>query len=193
LEVEQSGKSGCLSGNSTRCCQEGGFFLNPSPCFLALIASPDIVEARTIGECCPWLMNKGRCPAIAARCRQLTQTLASRGSYILRAKKIGETANRGAGAAKELAYTVPAALLKPTAVFRGVREEGERNWLCYCSVPAQRYDLTTGEIRRIHPGRVFLVFVNDDNIVYNWRWEQADSSHPKLPVNHASRFEEKVL
>ena len=47
----------------------------------------------------------------------------------VRHSKIEWTAKRGVGAAKELAYTVPWTVKHPTAIFRGVREEGERNWL----------------------------------------------------------------
>jgi hypothetical protein len=43
------------------------------------------------------------------------------------------------------------------------------------------------------PGQVFLVFVDDDGIIYNWRWEKADSQDLRLPENHGRRFEERLL
>ena len=112
---------------------------------------------------------------------------------LLRLRKREETARRGMGPTLELAHTLPGALLNPTAIFRGVREEGERNWLCYVSRPAHAYDYRTGDSRIAWPGQVFLVFVTDDRIIYNWRWEKADAEDPSVPEGYASRFEERVL
>ena len=115
------------------------------------------------------------------------------GEVFLRQAKITATAKRGMGAAKELAYLVPFTLQNPTAIFRGVREEGEREWLCYCGQPPDAYNHKTGE--RVPPwlGQVFLVFADDDGIIYNWRWDKADSENLRLPADHARRFEEQVL
>jgi hypothetical protein len=85
------------------------------------------------------------------------------------------------------------ALLAPTAVFRGVREEGERDWLCYVSRPGRAYDYRTGEEVDGWEGQVFLIYVTDDRILYLWVWAQADGDNPNLPVNYASRFEERLL
>jgi hypothetical protein len=112
---------------------------------------------------------------------------------LLRARKVQTTARKGMGAARELGYTVPWALQNPTAIFRGVREEGEASWLCYVSRPTRVYDHRTGELRQPWSGQVFLVFVNNDRIIYNWRWEKADAADPNLPENAAVRFEERVL
>jgi hypothetical protein len=46
----------------------------------------------------------------------------------------------GPGAVRELGFILPEAVLKPTAVFRGVRDEGEAEWLCYVSRPSRSYD-----------------------------------------------------
>jgi hypothetical protein len=112
---------------------------------------------------------------------------------LLRHKKIDSTAKRGMGAARELAYTVPWALLHPTAIFRGLREEGEADWLCYVSVPSQAYDYRTGSLVPAWRGEVFLVFVNDDRIIYHWRWEKADPNNNRLPENSETRFDVKVM
>ena len=111
----------------------------------------------------------------------------------VRVKKAQATARAGMGATRELAFTVPFALQNPTAIFRGVREEGESQWLCYCSVPADAYDFKTHNKRGAWPGQVFLVFVDDDGIVYNWRWEKAHPEDAKLPTDFENRFEQKVL
>lgn len=111
----------------------------------------------------------------------------------VRARKIQETARRGAGVAKELAYTVPWALDHPCAIFRGVREEGEEKWLCYVALPSQAYDYRTGNTVQGWEGEVFLVFVNDDRIIYNWRWEEADPDNKNLPKDCEHRFTERVM
>jgi hypothetical protein len=112
---------------------------------------------------------------------------------LLRNRKMDETAKRGMGAAKELGFTVTWALMHPTAICRGIREEGESQWLCYVSRPSQAYDYRTGDCRRAWEGQVFLVFVDGDRIVYNWRWEKAAADAPELPEGYAARFEERVL
>ncbi len=111
---------------------------------------------------------------------------------LLRSRKIEETARRGSGPAHELGYTVPWAVKNPTAMFRGVREEGEPKWRCYVSRPGRAYDYRTGECRSAWAGEVFLVFVNDDRIIYNWRWEKADPNDADLPEGYASRFDERI-
>lgn len=97
------------------------------------------------------------------------------------------------GAAKELAYLVPLTLQQPTAVSCGVREEGESRWLCYVGLPPDAYNDRTGEQLRPWLGQVFLVFVDGDRIVYNWRWDKADLGDLRLPVDLGRRFEERVL
>ena len=64
---------------------------------------------------------------------------------------------------------MPLTLQQPTAVFRGVREEGESRWLCYVGLPPDAYNHRMGERLRPWLGQVFLVFVDDDRIVYHWR------------------------
>lgn len=97
------------------------------------------------------------------------------------------------GAARELAYLVPFVLQNPTAIFRGVRDEGESQWLCYAGLPEDAFNHRTGERVRPWAGQVFLVFVDDDRIVYNWRWDRSDATSLRLPVDYAERFEERLL
>ncbi len=49
--------------------------------------------------------------------------------------------------------------------------------------------------REIKPwnGKVFLVHLNDEMVVYNWRWEYADITDFELPENYEDRFRERVL
>lgn len=99
--------------------------------------------------------------------------------------------------AKECAYVVPMILQRPTAIFEGLRrdEDEERagyGWRCYCGIPEHAY-CADGTAIRPYPGQVYLVFVNDEGIAYNWRSEQADPDNPRLPVGHQDRFRRQLL
>jgi hypothetical protein len=96
------------------------------------------------------------------------------------------------GAAKDAAYSVREVLIAPKAVFRGVREEGESEWLCYVGIPKHSYT-RDGQTRPPRNGYVFLVFVNQERVAYNWRWEQCDGREATLPQNHEERFVTRVL
>ena len=111
--------------------------------------------------------------------------------------KMDYTARRGLGAAMELADTVRWALRHPRSIFRGVREIEkdvvEDDWLCYVSAPGHAYDYKTGAKRAAWPGEVFLVFVTDDRVIFNWYWCEADKRECYLPSDYENRFLEKVL
>jgi hypothetical protein len=107
-------------------------------------------------------------------------------------RRMEAVAKRGMGAAKDLAFSEREVLTRPTAVFRGIREEGERDWLCYVDTPKHSYT-REGQTRPPRRGRVFLVFVNQDGVAYHRRWEECDPDDPKLPLNHDSRFSERIL
>jgi len=98
----------------------------------------------------------------------------------------------GVGATKVLHEIVPPTLRNPTAVFRGLRDRDAANWLCYVGLPARAYDYETGN--RVPPweNEVFLVFVNDNRVVYSWRWEKSDPCDPRLPKGHESRFDRRL-
>ena len=40
---------------------------------------------------------------------------------------------------------------------------------------------------------MYVVFVNDDNVAYNWRWEKSDPEKPTLPMGYQTRFKTQVL
>jgi hypothetical protein len=106
-------------------------------------------------------------------------------------------ARRSMGHAKECGILVPQVLQNPTAIFEGLRwdEDEDRRgvgWRCYCGVPAQAFN-ADGTTRPAYRGQVYLVFVNDENVAYNWRWEKADPDSPTLPVNYLQRFKERLL
>lgn len=106
-------------------------------------------------------------------------------------------ARRSLGHAKECGLIVPAILQCPTAIFEGLRHDEDEDrrgfgWRCYCGIPDQSYR-ADGTEARPYPGQVYLVFVNDERVAYNWRWETADPDNGKLPINHASRFQKRLL
>ena len=117
--------------------------------------------------------------------------------------RIKHLAKRGNKADLMRITLVDNALAYPKAIFRGIRfEEDEKHschspgWLCYCGYPPSDFR-SPGE-ETVSPARkVFLVFVNEDQIAYNWGWERADfdawDSGKYLPANHQDRFKEQIL
>jgi hypothetical protein len=104
---------------------------------------------------------------------------------------------RSMGHAKECGFIVPMVLQKPTAIFEGLRRDEDEarrgfGWRCYCGVPEQSFR-PDGTPDRPYLGQVYLVFVNDERVAYNWRWEKADPDDPKLPINHQNRFKQRLL
>jgi len=101
------------------------------------------------------------------------------------------------GHAKECAYIVPHILRHPTAVFEGLRRDEDEDrlgygWRCYCGRPVQSYR-ADGTEQNPYPGQVYLVFVNDERIAYNWRWETADAEDFNLPMEYATRFARRLF
>jgi len=112
-------------------------------------------------------------------------------------ERMQAVARRSLGQAKECGYILPVILQKPTAIFEGLRLDDDEDrrgvgWRCYCGMPTVAYR-TDGSERTPWPDQVFLVFVNQENIAYNWRWETADSNDPQLPINHLGRFKRRLL
>jgi len=112
-------------------------------------------------------------------------------------ERMQAVATRSLGQAKECGYLMPQILLSPTAVFEGLKEDDDEDrrgvgWRCYCGVPDKAYH-PDGSQRPPYPGQVFLVFVNEDRVAYNWRWEKADPENLELPQNHAQRFRRRLL
>lgn len=103
---------------------------------------------------------------------------------------------RSMGHAKECAYIVPAILQNPTAVFEGLTQDEDEDqrgvgWRCYCGIPDNAFN-SDGTRRSAYPGQVYLVFINDENIAYNWRWEKGHDADPMLPRNYESRFKQRL-
>jgi hypothetical protein len=74
----------------------------------------------------------------------------------------------------------------PTVVFKGLREEQEAG-LCYAGVPSGSYT-NQGRKKPPLPGKTFLVFLDEEGKVFQWRWEEADPEREGYPENWRDRF-----
>jgi hypothetical protein len=121
----------------------------------------------------------------------------SSGEVLISYDRMQAVARRSMAHAKECGIIVPMILQRPSAVFGGLRQDEDEDrqgvgWRCYCGIPDQAYH-SDGSARPPYPGQVYLVFVNDEGVAYNWRWEKADPDHPELPQNHETRFRKRLL
>lgn len=112
-------------------------------------------------------------------------------------QRMDVVAKQGMGHAKELAFVVPAVLAKPTAVFEGLTSDKDEDrhgvgWLCYVGTPDRSYR-RDGSQAPPWEGEVFLVFVNEERVAYQWGWEECDPADPDLPIDHQARFKQRVL
>lgn len=119
------------------------------------------------------------------------------GEVLVSFERMQAVGRRSMGHAKECGINVPLILQQPTAIFEGLRQDEDEDrrgvgWRCYCGIPEHAY-CSDGTSRSPYPGQVFLVFVNEDSVAYNWRWERADPDDPSLPLNHETRFRARLL
>ena len=92
---------------------------------------------------------------------------------------------------------MPAILQRPKAIFEGLRRDEDEDprsvgWRCYCGIPDSSYR-RDGTETAPYSNQVYLVFVNEDGVAYNWRWEKADADNLNLPVGYQNRFKKQVL
>lgn len=104
---------------------------------------------------------------------------------------------RSKGQILEAAEIVPAVLQNPRAIFEGFCTDGDEDhrgvgWRCYVGLPDRSYTVD-GQKRPPWEDEVFLVFLNEDRVAYNWRWEKCDLDAPNLPKNYADRFKMRLL
>jgi hypothetical protein len=104
---------------------------------------------------------------------------------------------RSMGHAKECGLVVPMVLGNPTAIFEGLRRDQDEDrlgygWRCYCGQPEHSYR-PDGSQAPPYREQVYLVFVNEERVAYNWRWEKADSDDSRLPIGHQIRFKRRLF
>jgi hypothetical protein len=113
-------------------------------------------------------------------------------------ERLQAIAKRSRGQVMEAAEQVPQVLQQHGPEWEGLRNDEDEDrqaggvgWRCYCGVPDRSY---TPDGDRCPPrrGGVFLVFVNEDRVAYNWRWEPADPDDRNLPRGHQTRFRRRL-
>lgn len=112
-------------------------------------------------------------------------------------EKIRALPKLGAGKVKEAGFIVPEVLAKPTAIFQGLTRDADDSkrgagWRCYAGRPGKCFE-DDGRSVPPPPNRVFVVFVNDENVAYNWYWCSSDPSDATLPEGYAERFHERLI
>ncbi len=112
---------------------------------------------------------------------------------------VHESRRRGIQLASELAFILPEVLRNPTAIFMGIRWDADEKlagdvpgWLCYVGLPQKSYDVN-GRETDAYVDKVYLVFVNEDRVVYHYRWDKCCPDNPRLPMGHKTRFRERKI
>jgi len=111
----------------------------------------------------------------------------------VRNKTMDNAVRAGPGKVRELAFTVKDVVENLTAIFRGDRDEGEPDWLIYVGCPDKCFDYKTGDSRRPWAQEVFVAKFDKYRILQWYGWVKAEPPDYKLPKNHESIFDEKVL
>lgn len=107
----------------------------------------------------------------------------------------------GKGAIRELATSVATAVHRPQKAYEGIRHEYDNDesphaesdgWRCYVGGQGRGHNYITGRVID-KSGQVLLVFVNQDAIIYNHRWEKEDPDKPGCPIDADRRFTRELL
>ncbi len=114
-------------------------------------------------------------------------------------KRMHDVSQRGMGQTSEMAHVLPEVLKDPRAIFSGLRKDEDEprcndslGHLCYVGVPSKAYSKDGIQVNPRY-AQVYLAFVNDEEVVYNWRWEKADDEDLYLPRDHEKRFRKRIL
>jgi hypothetical protein len=94
-------------------------------------------------------------------------------------------------------YAGPVSVSDRLAVFEGLRRDEDEDrrgvgWRCYCGVADCSYR-RDGTEAAPYPNKVYFMFVNDEGVAYNLRWEKADPDKPALPVDYQTRLKKRLL
>lgn len=91
------------------------------------------------------------------------------------------------------AQIVPAAVLNPAAVFKGLTRKNFDEAYCYSSKPKQRWN-DDQQLEQMPGNFVFLVFVKwfQGFVVFDWEFRPEMPGKPGHPIDWAINFEECV-
>ena len=114
-------------------------------------------------------------------------------------RKLQQWASLGEWRLKELEVSVSEVLEQPDAIFEGLRKEEDEHkgpdgagWWCYAGIPSTRFVDSGGGARKPGDNEVFLVFVTDQDVAYNVRWEKVESNQEWLRAEHPERFQRQI-
>jgi len=62
---------------------------------------------------------------------------------------------------------------------------------CYCGIPAEKYVTEDAKVPP-PPGMVFLIFVNKEFAIFEFRWEKMCKTNSNYPENYDTRFKHKT-
>jgi hypothetical protein len=113
-------------------------------------------------------------------------------------ERLLNVASRSRGQLLEVRDLVPQALQCRGPIFEGLCKDADEDqrgrgvgWRCYCCLPDRSYS-QDGHKCPPRRGQVYLVFVNEELVAYNWRWESWDPQNHELPLDHENRFKRRL-
>ncbi len=113
--------------------------------------------------------------------------------------KLIQWAGLGEWRLRELEVSVSEVLERPDAIFEGLRKEEDEGkgpdgagWWCYAGIPSTRFVDYGGGARKPKDSEVFLVFVTDQDVAYNIRWEIVENNTEWLRAEHLERFQRQI-
>jgi len=89
------------------------------------------------------------------------------------------------------AYLIKEVMESPILIFKGLERTNQWKGLCYIGKPENRYhDQNT--TTPFPPGFLFMVFIDENSIIFDWRVEKCDPVNHKYPEKAQSRFSEQL-
>ncbi len=83
-------------------------------------------------------------------------------------------------------------LRDPIRINRGIRPKSRRKWgYCYVGRPDQWY-VTDGVLAPLPPFLLYCAFVDNQDVLYEWRAERAEDASKGLLQDRGVRFEEEI-
>lgn len=83
-------------------------------------------------------------------------------------------------------HSVKEIMEAPSVIFQGLMREGQEEALCYAGIASHRYSRDGNELPP-PPGKTFAIFIREDDVIFRWDWEEADSNLT-YPRDYRDRF-----
>lgn len=107
--------------------------------------------------------------------------------FSLSTKVIAEFNKLHSGRKSLDAAMIPEVLAKPTAIFMGLKRENMGDGISYCGVAKTRF-LDKYTTVPFPPDRVFMVFINEKDEIFDWDMTREDPGFTHFPINCDDRF-----